>query len=354
VTVARPSFLPAGVRFIGDVEGQGDLVVAGAIDGDVRLEGSLVIEASGAVEGLVEARAIVIAGILVGDASAAESIRIEGQAQVLGDARAPRVHVVEGARLRGRVELTGEHVPRIGRSGRRRSTAGGTPAPSAAGGITVAPARSAPASLPGTTTPPGMAAMPNGAASRRSTAPPEPRLPRLRTVAATAVGTAPTEGALPAGASWSSSAEASVGPVAPARLGAAPGPVSSAARVTPSEVDTPLPMADVRFPQGSPRSSAPAASTSLPVSGSVAGLVRAAAAHGLAVPSSSPPEPATLPRPAAEGAPAGVPVEAGAGGKTLPAPVATPHPAADGTRLGPPAMPAIRRCTGTRRRSTPA
>ena len=128
----RASMLPAGLTLSGEIEGKGDLVVAGAVEGPIELEGMLTIDEGGEVRGEVSATSIVVRGVLVGNASAAESIRVEPSATMVGDARAPRVNIVEGARVRGRVQMTGEPPPEPGRRRRRRRAAEQTAARTAA------------------------------------------------------------------------------------------------------------------------------------------------------------------------------------------------------------------------------
>ena len=103
----RGSVIPEGLVVEGELRGQGDLVVAGTIEGPVTIDGHLLIEAGGVIRGEVRARAIVVRGTLHGPAIADETIRLEPGSRMVGDARADRVSVVEGALLRGRITMTG-------------------------------------------------------------------------------------------------------------------------------------------------------------------------------------------------------------------------------------------------------
>jgi len=133
----RPSVLPDGMKLVGDVEGEGDLAVLGTIEGDVRIDGALVVETSGVLRGQVHARTVIVRGVLVGDGSAADTVRVEPGGRMVGDARAPRVSIIDGALFRGRVEMTADASPRVGRSApRRRSSPGEISAPSSTGMLT--------------------------------------------------------------------------------------------------------------------------------------------------------------------------------------------------------------------------
>lgn len=116
----KTSVLPAGLSLAGEIEGKGDLIVAGAMEGPIEIEGTLTIDEGGEVRGDVTATAVVVRGLLVGHASARESIRVEPTAVLVGDARAPRVNIVEGARVRGRIQMTGEPPLEPVRRRRRR------------------------------------------------------------------------------------------------------------------------------------------------------------------------------------------------------------------------------------------
>lgn len=124
--MSRGSILPAGMVLSGEIRGQGDLVIAGTVEGPVQIDGHLVIEPGASVRGDVKARSIVLRGTLLGPAIAEETIKLESGARMVGDARAERVAVIEGAMLRGRITMTGAQPA-------RRSSAGvvAAPAPTA-------------------------------------------------------------------------------------------------------------------------------------------------------------------------------------------------------------------------------
>ena len=132
----RTSRLPQGAHFDGRIRGQGDLIIAGAVDGPIEIDGQLTIEATGVVRGDIRARSIAIAGHVEGNAHAIELIRLEPGAKMIGDARAERVSAGTGALLRGRIRTSTERA----QSERMRRTSGGTLlAPFSSSGGTAAP-----------------------------------------------------------------------------------------------------------------------------------------------------------------------------------------------------------------------
>ena len=103
----KASVLPTDMKLVGDVRGEDDFVVHGSVEGEVHIDGVLVVERSGSVRGNVSARTVAIRGVVVGDASATETIRVDEGGSMVGDVRAPRVNIVKGAKFRGHVHMTG-------------------------------------------------------------------------------------------------------------------------------------------------------------------------------------------------------------------------------------------------------
>jgi cytoskeletal protein CcmA (bactofilin family) len=103
----RPSILPQGVRLVGNVAGDEDLVVFGTVEGEVDVGGTIIVEESGVVRGNVHGRTVSVRGIVIGDASGVESVRVEAGGSMVGDVHAPRVNIVKGAKFRGHVHMTG-------------------------------------------------------------------------------------------------------------------------------------------------------------------------------------------------------------------------------------------------------
>lgn len=79
------SEIGARAAFVGEVQGGGDLVVNGRLDGAVRVRGRVEIGPAGAVRDRIVARELWVAG------------RFEGGFEVTG-----RIHAVQGSRLSGR------------------------------------------------------------------------------------------------------------------------------------------------------------------------------------------------------------------------------------------------------------
>ncbi len=123
------SVIPAGATLVGDIEGDGDLVVLGRVDGPIHVAGVLVIEGCGQVRGHVRARVVTVRGVLKGDAYGERVVRVEETARLVGELTAPRVQVAVGARFRGQVHMGEVGDPRLAAYDPTMHTFSGAPAP---------------------------------------------------------------------------------------------------------------------------------------------------------------------------------------------------------------------------------
>lgn len=166
---APPSIIPAGVHFVGEIAGEGDLEVHGIVEGPIRVDGHLTLAAEAMVRGHIHAQHITIRGTLKGHAFADHTIQVDASAKLVGDLRAPRVQVVAGALVRGQVHMTDVGTPTLtGYDPKLHTFSGGRVAPTTSAGQLLAEASS-----------PGTQMAPRGSAppprpTRRSTRPADP------------------------------------------------------------------------------------------------------------------------------------------------------------------------------------
>lgn len=104
----------------GRVTGDGDLEIAGRVEGDVAVSGEIVIDTSGLVAANVSGSRIVVRGAVKGDLTAEVALVIEAGARVVGDLRAPRIAIAQGGLVRGHVQTgkAGEGRPRAASTAR--------------------------------------------------------------------------------------------------------------------------------------------------------------------------------------------------------------------------------------------
>ncbi|MCU0658780.1 MAG: polymer-forming cytoskeletal protein, partial [Polyangiaceae bacterium] len=92
----------------GLIRGEGDLEIAGRVEGEIDISGDLIVQGSAALKANLRAHRIVVRGSIAGDLVARQAIHLEAGARVVGSLQAPAIAIGEGALIRGRVE-TGPH-----------------------------------------------------------------------------------------------------------------------------------------------------------------------------------------------------------------------------------------------------
>jgi cytoskeletal protein CcmA (bactofilin family) len=91
----------------GDVSSSEDLAIDGRVEGRIELRGHcLTVGVGAAVTADVIARVVTIRGAITGNVTASEKIHIRETGSVDGNISAPRFAMVDGAVLRGSVDMT--------------------------------------------------------------------------------------------------------------------------------------------------------------------------------------------------------------------------------------------------------
>jgi cytoskeletal protein CcmA (bactofilin family) len=96
-TVARET------RLVGELSGTQGVRVEGSVQGTVALKAPLEVAEKATVEAEVNATTVRVAGTVIGNITASELVELLASAVVKGDITTPALHVVEGAKLEGRV-----------------------------------------------------------------------------------------------------------------------------------------------------------------------------------------------------------------------------------------------------------
>jgi cytoskeletal protein CcmA (bactofilin family) len=106
--MAQGSVIGRGTVVRGNVRGSGGLEILGRVEGDVTVEGDVLLGESAAVRGNISATQLTISGAVMGDLRGTEAVLVESGARVVGDLLAPRIGIAEGALVRGNVRTEGE------------------------------------------------------------------------------------------------------------------------------------------------------------------------------------------------------------------------------------------------------
>lgn len=96
----------ASIIVRGELVAQEDVLIAGRVEGSIRVEGHRVIVAPGAeVTASIHAREIVVSGHVAGNVTAIERLDIRETADMKGDLVTPCLKMSEGAKFRGKVDM---------------------------------------------------------------------------------------------------------------------------------------------------------------------------------------------------------------------------------------------------------
>jgi cytoskeletal protein CcmA (bactofilin family) len=107
------SKIASGLKIQGELSGSSDLYVDGEVQGKIRLaDARITVGPNGRVQADIEAREIVIDGSVQGNLKAGERIHLGSTSRVVGGVLTPRIGIDDGARLRGKVEMTPVNPPR--------------------------------------------------------------------------------------------------------------------------------------------------------------------------------------------------------------------------------------------------
>ena len=110
-TVRGISRISSGIRINGEISGDDDLYIDGHAEGQFHFPlAKVTVGPNGKVKANIEAREIVVEGTVTGDLKASAGVQLGGSSRVQGSLITPRIAIDDGAKLRGKVEMT-----RVGR-----------------------------------------------------------------------------------------------------------------------------------------------------------------------------------------------------------------------------------------------
>lgn len=131
------SVVNSGLKVIGNMESDGDIVVAGTVEGDIA-SASLTVGEGARVKGALAVGAATIRGRVEGEIRT-RSIRIAATGEVSGDIRYETMAIEEGARIDGNVGMIDSGAASA-RAARPAGTGAGSGARADAGGAAAKPA----------------------------------------------------------------------------------------------------------------------------------------------------------------------------------------------------------------------
>lgn len=92
-------------RLVGEVTGSRGMRIEGTVHGKIDLRAPVEIAEAAVVEAEIHGTSVRVAGSVTGNIVASEVVELLATAKVKGDVTTPALHVVEGAKLEGRVQM---------------------------------------------------------------------------------------------------------------------------------------------------------------------------------------------------------------------------------------------------------
>jgi cytoskeletal protein CcmA (bactofilin family) len=106
IAVPIRTYIGSDTTVKGDLECGGDFLIEGAVEGNLRSEGSILIGREAMVRGEVVARAVAVSGTVIGTIQCLAKLEICGSAQIIGTVLAPELSMESGAKIHARVLMS--------------------------------------------------------------------------------------------------------------------------------------------------------------------------------------------------------------------------------------------------------
>ena len=104
----RITHIAPGTRVQGELAGPTELLIEGEVEGEIRVDASVMVGSEGLVKGPIAAQVVRVGGRVVGNVQASDRVEVAPSGSLEGDIAAPRVVIAEGAFFKGRVEMKSE------------------------------------------------------------------------------------------------------------------------------------------------------------------------------------------------------------------------------------------------------
>ena len=100
-----PSVIGEGLTFKGELHGAGPITVYGRFEGDLVIEGTVIVGVGGHVDANITAGAIVIDGVVRGNLSADTKVEIGPTGSLTGSVRSAALSASDGATVKSEIWL---------------------------------------------------------------------------------------------------------------------------------------------------------------------------------------------------------------------------------------------------------
>jgi cytoskeletal protein CcmA (bactofilin family) len=108
------AWIGQGVVIEGRITSSQDLRIDGSVEGTIEVGDHLLIVGTGAVvKANLVARSLLISGTVIGNVTVTDRLDVKETASVRGDISAPRLTMVDGAMINGKVDAIGNRAKKI-------------------------------------------------------------------------------------------------------------------------------------------------------------------------------------------------------------------------------------------------
>jgi cytoskeletal protein CcmA (bactofilin family) len=105
------TFISATTKIVGKISGKGPFVFCGTVEGDCDIDGPATLAPGAKWEGTIRATDIVVAGAVQGDVISKQRVEIAGTARITGSLSGNSIAVAEGAVIEGEIKVTSGSTP---------------------------------------------------------------------------------------------------------------------------------------------------------------------------------------------------------------------------------------------------
>lgn len=110
-TSGAATLINEGCKITGLINGTGDFLVNGEVEGDCDVRGTVTLAREGSWRGTLKADAVIVSGQLEGDIFAVGKVEISASAKIVGTVSGAAIAVAEGAVVEGAMKTTGQAKP---------------------------------------------------------------------------------------------------------------------------------------------------------------------------------------------------------------------------------------------------
>ncbi len=126
------TFISKEMTLCGTIRGAGVISIEGTVEGEIQLDGTVIVERTGLVKGPVAAKVIQVAGRIEGNVTAVNHLRLEEKGCIHGDVETLSLVIADGGRLNGRTTMGEKAKERTQEQSHKGAAPAAQPAPSAA------------------------------------------------------------------------------------------------------------------------------------------------------------------------------------------------------------------------------